>query len=724
MTHTIPILFMILVSPIFYAQIAIDKYDSNDDVTGDDINGDFRTDHSEICAQPARIHPSAWKPTQAQLDRIDKDYKEEMQVNPYCYGSLCDEELDSKCIPNGCDPEYIDVELAQNPPSDWDYTKIRAEYLLKQIQFCYIIKDIIPNHTICAIHYNADRVYVDGYDPHTELDIFCGNDILVQINVSNIEDKEGDELDDAIEKVKNKIQDTKFAECHQTASGKFLAKYHLTDDNGNKIGESFSSNPDYCNDVLKPEGEGEYQCLLKDNEIPEWTCMSEEGCLYYNKLLDRKEKLERGGQIEKSYIKWTEENDKEIAKCNGQEQPEKNFDCYLRSSGQKLWTCIAPEGCQYKGELLNKNEAIGCIGIADNTDHGCFCNGVKRNYADESICEAKTDEFGDRYTLDEMGNRHYLERTIFSKVIQNSQTCNAANGCLCHNQECPMSGICSDKGCLEPISNQLFEKKAGYWVAGLYNICSERSGCSCGEHQCKYGEGCVNDWYCTDELETTILDNQRLVYQGIDTDPRKDIYIPSDYRCNYQDDGTCELHIYYYDSPEENKALFEKYSVHPKNRMPYPVSLKTLDTNEYMGIGAKTFKWCVYGQCGESDEIAYRSFDVPRCVLAGGCSCGNTKCPAYAMCVEDACYYDTIYEGMMCSDYVEPRCFKFGELMKPATQVDTNGMCLDKNDVPHPPKFVKNDDNVFNFNADPSEMIGYQKLDQAYFDYPEQEDVD
>ncbi len=722
MIFTISLFLIVFTSYAQNPEDIVANIDDNIDVEFDSNNGNSKLDHSKICAQPPRIHPSAWKPTQTQLDRIDKDYKEEMRVNPYCYGALCDEELDSTCLPNGCDPEYIDVELAQNPPTNWDYIKINTEYFLKKVDLCKKIddgiKDDILKNTICQINYNEDRAYVDGHDIFASIQYLCGNDEIVHINVSRIKE----DPDKAIKYIEEQIKKINFIECYQTASGKFLAKYLQIDDNGNKIGESFSRYSDYCDDKLKPEGEGDYRCLLKDDEIPQWTCVSEQGCLYHNKVLNRKEKLERGGQIEKSYIVWTEKKGKNIAKCNGLEQPGKNFDCYLRPSGQKLWTCIAPEGCQYKGELLSKNDALGCIGLANNTDHGCFCNGVKRNYADESICEAKTDEFGDRYTLDETENRHYLERKFFSKVIQNSQTCDTAKGCLCHNQECPMSGICSDNGCIEPISKQAFEKKDGYLTAGLYQVCSQKSGCSCGEYQCKYGEGCVNGWYCTDDLETTVMSSQRLVYQGFDTDPHNDIYIPSDYR-GYDDDGTLKLK-FITDDPEERKALVEKYSVHPQNRMPYPVSLKTLDTNEYMGIGAMAFQYCVYNQCGWYDEIELRHFDVPRCALAEGCTCGNTKCPAYAMCVEDACYYDTIYEGMMCSDYAEPRCFKFGELMKPATQVDSNGMCLDKNEVPHPPKFVKNDGYVFYFNADPSEMIGIQKLNEAYFDYPEQEDED
>ena len=82
-------------------------------------------------------------------------------------------------------------------------------------------------------------------------------------------------------------------------------------------------------------------------------------------------------------------------------------------------------------------------------------------------------------------------------------------------------------------------------------------------------------------------------------------------------------------------------------------------------------------------------------------------------------YYDTIYEGMMCSDYAEQRCFGCEKLMTPATQVDPNGLCLDKNEVTHQPKFVKNDDNVFHLNADPDELIDYH---HKLIDYSESDE--
>ena len=116
-------------------------------------------------------------------------------------------------------------------------------------------------------------------------------------------------------------------------------------------------------------------------------------------------------------------------------------------------------------------------------------------------------------------------------------------------------------------------------------------------------------------------------------------------------------------------------------------------SSEYACMYAFDVSACVDGCFGGLDEVDYHGFPIARCASSEGCACGNTVCPEYARCISGACYYDNMYEVIMCGHYKDPRqtvsniVNAYARIaLEPAENVDISGKCL-VDGLIRPPKF-------------------------------------
>ena len=118
----------------------------------------------------------------------------------------------------------------------------------------------------------------------------------------------------------------------------------------------------------------------------------------------------------------------------------------------------------------------------------------------------------------------YDDNTQFVSDIQMSEmeSCEHVRGCLCHKKLCPPSGICTENGCIDPLTNKLFESKDGYLVSDKLQQCANPNGCKCGENEIEYRDYCYNnEQYIS--MKSCVSDNIRMIGENN--------YIT--YDCNY-----------------------------------------------------------------------------------------------------------------------------------------------------------------------------------------------
>jgi len=303
------------------------------------------------------------------------------------------------------------------------------------------------------------------------------------------------------------------------------------------------------------------------------------------------------------------------------------------------------------------------------TNHGCYCNGVKRADDDTQKCP-KNDPKVDRawaiqnYNVED--NNEFKSKKPFKSTreasfyyrfhdyyrglfhfyacnvtLQPNEVCDVTQGCLCGESKCPMSSVCTESGCVDPITNTRVVEEKGYLKVGIYKQCANEKGCKCGEDRCKQGEICLNG-FCSPEFEAKVVDGKR--------------YISENIWCSKFDWGELD----------------------PNQYVCYKDARITADN------------W----ECDSYSTSYVLYYGTPRCALAGGCTCGKKKCPQFAQCVEGDCYYDQSYERVMCGMNEEDALdgsYSSGRddapERTPAEYVVINGNCIKKRINNLPAKF-------------------------------------
>ena len=103
-------------------------------------------------------------------------------------------------------------------------------------------------------------------------------------------------------------------------------------------------------------------------------------------------------------------------------------------------------------------------------------------------------------------------------VMSDMESCEHVRGCLCHNALCPPSGICTDRGCIDPLTDKPFKFQDGYLVSDRLRQCANANGCMCGKGKIEYRDYCYNDNQyismrsCVSDEKRTIAENNYLSY--------------------------------------------------------------------------------------------------------------------------------------------------------------------------------------------------------------------
>lgn len=339
-------------------------------------------------------------------------------------------------------------------------------------------------------------------------------------------------------------------------------------------------------------------------------------------------------------------------RCSYYRAPGNGFECMnLDGASKPLWVCTLDEGCALKDYdySIKKGRPWNCSSHAKKLEHGCFCNGEPFDSVEEceekypypenkehisEFLEKKSDsveflkglhyyEFHSYYIYQKYSKRDYnlFHWVPFNVELATGKTCDVTQGCMCNGMRCPMSGICTETGCIDPITQQAFKQNNGYIEAGLYKLCANDDGCDCNGTYCKAGAACVGG-FCSPEFGLSIKDGNYYISENVVCDDEMwKLNDPNAYICS-QD---------YYISA----AFFSDRSHEP--------------------IG------------------------TIRCARPEGCQCGESICPYHSECREGACYYDITYAHEMCDaayDADEFRDMNSAESVRaPADVVSNTGLC-------------------------------------------------
>ena len=99
-----------------------------------------------------------------------------------------------------------------------------------------------------------------------------------------------------------------------------------------------------------------------------------------------------------------------------------------------------------------------------------------------------------------------------------NESCEHVRGCLCHDKLCPPSGICSEQGCIDPLTDKPFASEDGFLISGDLRQCASPNGCPCGNTTIEYRDYCYqNEPYismrtCVSNRKRTIVENNYLSY--------------------------------------------------------------------------------------------------------------------------------------------------------------------------------------------------------------------
>ena len=182
----------------------------------------------------------------------------------------------------------------------------------------------------------------------------------------------------------------------------------------------------------------------------------------------------------------------------------------------------------------------------------------------------------------------------FASLIEmfDMESCEDVRGCLCHEQLCPPSGICTNHGCIDPLTNKPFENKDGYLISDALRQCSLQQGCACGGKTIEFRDYCYHDIpYIS--LKSCVSNNKRMIGEN-----------------NYT----------LYDCEEGGV---------PWKNVCYPID--EIDPSQYL-----------VRDCLTSDQAFYSDrsyFHTPLnvCIQKDGCQCIHNKCKTGEACYKGQC---------------------------------------------------------------------------------------
>ncbi|MBQ9816838.1 MAG: hypothetical protein IJM59_05155 [Proteobacteria bacterium] len=172
--------------------------------------------------------------------------------------------------------------------------------------------------------------------------------------------------------------------------------------------------------------------------------------------------------------------------CHGNPLPDGahcfNGEAYCGSVNRDNW---AEESC------INGEWVYNAVIAQKSESHLCF--GHKLN--EGVICPA--------YNVHDY---HFVDDIEMSDM----ESCEHVRGCLCHQKLCPPSGICTDHGCIDPLTDKPFEAKDGYLVSDKLRQCAQPNGCKCGESEIEYRDYCYNDEQYI-SMKSCVSDKKRII---------------------------------------------------------------------------------------------------------------------------------------------------------------------------------------------------------------------
>ena len=201
-------------------------------------------------------------------------------------------------------------------------------------------------------------------------------------------------------------------------------------------------------------------------------------------------------------------------------------------------------------------------------------------------------------------------------------------GCPCSDSRCPMSTVCVDGQCIDPLTRQ--KVKTGDFISTIQ--CADPATCSCTENPCGKNEWCVAG-KCYSELFAVIYQDKRLLYNPF---------------------GALYRSKYGYESYKDNYhiRIFEQYESHELIDYDLRRVSNNILAQMKVGYGYTDYLYHHLECCGG----AYiGTMNDLRCVRAMGCPCGSTTCQMGGICKDDQCLYDSHYLNMMCYGNSEDR---------------------------------------------------------------------
>lgn len=596
---------------------------SNDalDSNKEDTHPDTAVEENKPDYLKENIPGTKWTPIPEQVAEVQKDYHyyhfEELSCdNPNCDDDDDDDETLS-IIENAQanDPQEQEKEQQQKKAID-EYEKWHAAYELASAKFCSKL-DLPPNVN-CKATYKELYITCDDMDINTFLG-YRPYQIYVHENTKAFQV----EFDWNHPLHANEWYDRSYlAEDLKT----ILQRVECVESNGNKYWKCI--HPNGCGNIgcyglaYSAKVNDEYKCICPHTKYPA------------NRF------------------------------------PDDSFICQLDLNDRPGWFCDALDGCDFFGEKIPYGKSLSCLESGSEFIYNsCYCNGIKRSFADTTPCKEPLDSAGNPLKDDGFGvpQKIYADEVPYLKEIKPGQFCDRTNGCMCEGNACPQSGICTLKGCVDAVTGTLFARSDGYWVSGLYKQCDEIKGCPCGEKQCNYGDTCLNNWFCSDRIKTEIHNRKRYIYDDGER-----------YRKNF------EGWVGEYDSEPCDAEI-----------------MKDLPT-QYACMYAFDISDCTDGCLGGLDEVDYEGIPIARCASSEGCPCGDSVCPQYARCILNACYYDKMYEVIMCGgDVSDIVSISQRIALDPADDIDVSGNCLVEGYI-RPPKF---NDVVTNYPKQPIDLL-------------------
>lgn len=383
--------------------------------------------------------------------------------------------------------------------------------------------------------------------------------------------------------VDNHWQCAKEGEC--TCNGQKLPANTVCDSNKAVCGNSYRDKWDGC------------KC-----DSGKWQCSADDTALC------------NGRKLPANTVCKKNDNDTETAVCG--DVSRENWDGCECNSGK--WECrcygvILPPGssCRYgkiecghdpKPEDLSHYQCENKTWIcrAEN-DQTCSCG--PRNIQNGEICDKAAQFLHDRHIVEVSKEKiipgYYQKQSVVSKLRDNGEICNRKLGCICQDKWCPVTGICTDKGCIDSLTNAPFLEKDGYLISGQLKQCISENGCLCGSSTIPVHE------YCVAGQEKTLINSA--IYQGKRIVAEENFTVMMcEYKLEFELENDTHIPFNFNENPDE-----------------YVIR----DCVRHMP------------DCG-SDITPEHIFPKHECVASEGCHCGKSICKKGQACLSNQCFSD------------------------------------------------------------------------------------